>query len=204
MSLILIGAGGHARVVFDALLELGHDPARISVRADRKQSFAGMDVAVPEIVPEIRGADSHVAIGENATRHALMERVRASGGVPTSLLHPRSVVSSSASVGAGTFVAAGACVSAMASLGDGVIVNHGAIVDHDCIVGASAHVAPGAVLGGAVKVGRFVLVGANSTILPGLQVGERAIVGAGSVVTKDIPAGGIWIGTALVQEGPRS
>lgn len=37
-------------------------------------------------------------------------------------------------------------------------------------------------------------IGAGSTILPGLTIGENAIVGAGSVVTKDIPAGELWLG----------
>lgn len=37
-------------------------------------------------------------------------------------------------------------------------------------------------------------IGANATILPGVTIGENAMIGAGSVVTKDIPSGELWIG----------
>ena len=37
-------------------------------------------------------------------------------------------------------------------------------------------------------------IGAGSTILPGLTIGENSIVGAGSVVTKNIPSGEVWLG----------
>jgi acetyltransferase-like isoleucine patch superfamily enzyme len=38
-------------------------------------------------------------------------------------------------------------------------------------------------------------IGASVTFLPGVVVGENAFVGAGSLVTKDIPAGEIWMGS---------
>lgn len=37
-------------------------------------------------------------------------------------------------------------------------------------------------------------IGAGSVILPGLTIGERAFIAAGSVVTKDVPAGELWMG----------
>ena len=37
-------------------------------------------------------------------------------------------------------------------------------------------------------------IGAGSTILAGVTIGEGAMVGAGSVVTKDVPAGELWLG----------
>ena len=44
------------------------------------------------------------------------------------------------------------------------------------------------------KVCKGATIGAGSVILPGLTIGERAFVAAGSVVTKDIPAGELWMG----------
>lgn len=44
------------------------------------------------------------------------------------------------------------------------------------------------------KICKGASVGAGSTLLPGITIGENALIGAGSVVTKDVPAGEIWVG----------
>ena len=198
MRTVLIGAGGHAKVVFEAMKAMGINSADIIVRADKDQDFMGAAVKTPEILSSMAGLQCHVAIGNNAVRHDLSDRIRASGGGLLRVVHPRAILSVSATVGDGTLVAAGACVAAMAHVGEGVIVNHGAIVDHDCAVGDMTHIAPGAVLGGAVSVGSLTLIGSNAVVLPGVQIGDNVIVGAGSVVTKTIPSGHVWIGAALL------
>ena len=40
-------------------------------------------------------------------------------------------------------------------------------------------------------------IGANSTIICGVTIGENAFVAAGSIVTKDVPDGMMWVGTEL-------
>lgn len=44
------------------------------------------------------------------------------------------------------------------------------------------------------KICKGATIGAGSTLLPGITIGEKAMIGAGSVVTKDVPAGEIWVG----------
>lgn len=44
------------------------------------------------------------------------------------------------------------------------------------------------------KVCKGATIGAGSTILPGIEIGENSMVGAGSVVTKSIPSGEVWVG----------
>ncbi len=200
MTVVLIGAGGHAKVVYDALLAIGHAPSQIMVRAEKPSEFMGKVVETPEIPVDAVGNDCHVAIGANETRQTLIERLGTAKASPLLVVHPRADISSSAMVGAGTFVAANACVAALAKLDEGVIVNHGAVVDHDCSVGRAAHIAPGAVLGGSAQVGRLTLIGANATVLPGLHIGNNVIVGAGSVVSKDIPNNRVWIGKSLLHK----
>ena len=198
MRAVLIGAGGHAKVVFEALIAAGHDRAAITLRADQELEFIGRPVATPECLPDMSGTCCHVAIGNNAVRAVLLSRVTEAGGGLLKVLHPRAHVSPSAVVGGATLVAAGAVVGPEARLGTGVIVNHGALIDHDCRVGDFTHIAPGAVLGGAVRVGRAVLIGSNATVLPGLEIGDNVVVGAGSVVTKDISCGQVWVGTTIL------
>jgi sugar O-acyltransferase (sialic acid O-acetyltransferase NeuD family) len=192
--IILIGAGGHARVVLDTLLLSGVAPERIAVRDARAGgSVLMLTATAPEIDASMAGAAFHIAIGNAEVRERLFAAAIEAGGTPLTIVHPRATVSPFATLERGSFVAASAVVAPGASVGEGVIVNHGAIVDHDCAVGDFAHIAPNATLGGAARVGARSLIGAGAAVLPAVAIGMDTIVGAGSVVTLGI-AGGTWIG----------
>ncbi len=193
-----MGAGGHARVVMDAFLLGTTEPVRASF-ADDDPSLWGTAVlgcpvlgaADPAVLPLGR---FHVAIGHNGSRRRLMERLREVGALPFGVVHPSAQVSRFATVGTGSFIAAGAVVAPAAEIGDGVIVNHGAVVDHDCRVGDFSHIAPNATLAGGARVGRNVLVGAGARVMVGVSVADDAIVGAGAVVLHDVPARAVVAG----------
>ena len=189
----LVGAGGHGRVVLDALLLCpGWNEARIVVRDDRTDLagtlLLGCRVEVPARPAQLHAGWVHVAIGDARLRKALLER----SGLPPArwltVCHPRGVVAASAVVAEGGFLAALALVGPCARIGKGVIANHAAVIDHDCQIGDFCHIGPNATLGGGVMVGRAVLVGAGATLLPGVRVGDGAIIGAGAVVLRDVPA----------------
>jgi sugar O-acyltransferase (sialic acid O-acetyltransferase NeuD family) len=193
--ILLLGAGGHAKVVLDALLLTGFVRADIDV-ADDSVALHGRDfVGAPVLQPaDCAGQRFHVTIGVPRARERVFQRLQAAGRLPLNVVHPKASVSPLAALGRAVFVAAQAVVGPAARLGDSVIVNHGAVVDHDCVVGAFSHIAPNATLGGNVRIGRRVLVGAGATILPGVEVGDDSIIGAGAVVTGTVGAGGTWIG----------
>lgn len=197
--LYLIGAGGHGKVVLDALLMNGISIESLCVRdsnpAIQPVDFLGVVVNVPAVVTEIRNHYFHVSIGNCRTRMRLYHEILAVGGVPHSVMHPRSCVARSASIGAGSFVAAMGIVGPSARVGPGCIVNHGAVVDHDCVVGDFCHIAPNATLGGGVQIGDGVLIGSGANLLPGIRIGENAVIGAGAVVTRDVRAGDVCVGT---------
>jgi sugar O-acyltransferase (sialic acid O-acetyltransferase NeuD family) len=186
----LLGAGGHARVVADALACLGWQPGRVVLRDDRVelagQLVMGSRVEVPLPLPAPAAAWVHGTVGTPAVREACLQR----SGVPVerwlTVVHPRAVVSGAAQLGAGSFVAATAVVAPAAVVGRSVIVNHGAVVDHDCVVGDFCHIAPKAALGGGVHIGRGVLVGSGATLRLGIRVGD--------VVVRDVPAGAVVMG----------
>jgi len=195
--LVLIGAGGHARVVFDALR--GQRWQTIEVRDDRdrpgSEQFDGLPAISPAIPRTIgTNAQFHVAIGRNDVRREFGERLLGAGAILATVIHARACVSKTATLAGGCFVAANAIVAPAANIEAGVIVNHAATVDHDCKVGAWTHLAPGAVLGGGVSVGSGVLIGAGAILLPGITVGDGAVVGAGAVVTRDVSARAIVAG----------
>lgn len=205
MRALLIGAGGHAKVVLDAWLQADRD-AQIEVRDDRHEVRMLLErpVSHPAVPASTSVTLAHVAIGQNRIRQDIGARLSALGPVLVSVIHPAAHVSGYAEVGRGAFVAARAIVAAGAVVGAGVIVNHGAVVDHDCMVGDWAHLAPGSVLGGAVSIGRRVLVGSGAVILPGVKVGDDAVVGAGAVVTKDVGEGQYWVGVPARKLYPES
>jgi sugar O-acyltransferase (sialic acid O-acetyltransferase NeuD family) len=204
---VIIGAGGHGKVVLDAYLR-ARPGATVELRDDAPEKSGmyvlGVRVTVPVGHLAHLGAPCHVAIGDNGRRRGLGVTILDAGLALVSIVHPEASVSAHASIGRGAFIAARAVVAPSARVEDGVIVNHGAIVDHDCRVGAWSHVAPGAVLGGGVAIGRACLVGSGAVVLPGVAIGDEAFVGAGAVVTRDVPTGVTVVGAPAKEAHDRN
>ncbi len=196
--LYLIGAGGHCKVVIDALGKSGLSFAVVRVRdgnpAREGEAFMGFRIETPDVAADLGGELFHLAIGDCGVRAQRHSAIVALGGAPHTIIHPSAVISGSATVGAGSFIAAGAIIGPEAKVGASVIVNHGAVVDHDCVVGDFCHIAPNATLGGGVVVGNGVLIGSGAVVLPMLSIGEGAVIGAGAVVTRSVGPNQIWVG----------
>lgn len=199
---IVLGSGGHGRVVADLIRAVGDDvlgyvdadPAKLGWIADD----AGRCVVAAEaeylshfnrgaLIPGLNGHATALAIGDNTARGRLLSRLSAAE-LPA-LIHPSAALSPSARLGPATVVLAQAVVNARACLGGGVILNSGAIVEHDCVLGDAVHISPGAVLCGKVRIGERTWIGAGATVIPGVVVGSDAVVGAGSVVLRDVADG---------------
>jgi sugar O-acyltransferase (sialic acid O-acetyltransferase NeuD family) len=186
----IAGAGGHAKVVVDALKN--RNPDRLLVVSDDRalasaMTLQGLPVVSPLLGPPVRqGQAIHVALGRNRLRQKISLEAEGLGFTLESITHPAACIATTASVGSGTLVAARAVVGPDARVGRGCIVNHGAIVDHDCSVGDWVHISPGVVLGGEVVVGEGAMVGTGAIVLPGRRIGAWAVVGAGAVVTRDV------------------
>ena len=200
--LAIIGAGGHAKVVLDALLNLGWRNVSLDIYSEDKNEvgwdFSGYPVRYLSSAA-LTGQQFHVAIGSNAVRHRITDAICKVGGSPLSIVHPRAIVSATSRIGAGSFVAAGSIIGPSAILGAGCIVNHGSVIDHDCRLDNYVHIAPGATLGGAATIMADVLVGAGANVLPKVTVGSAALIGAGAVVHRDIPAGSTYVGVPARQ-----
>jgi sugar O-acyltransferase (sialic acid O-acetyltransferase NeuD family) len=195
--LVLVGAGGHAKVVCEALIADHWPKQNIAVCTEDPgqvgSSFMDFTVArLSDIEQEIHLF--HVCIGDNHRREQLTDGLTRKGGRPLTIAHPAALVSATASVKEGAFVAAGAILAAESIIGRGAIVNHGAIVDHDVMLGDFVHIAPGATLAGRVQVGARTLVGAGANLLPGVFVGADATVGAGAVLRDSVPGGSVFAG----------
>jgi UDP-perosamine 4-acetyltransferase len=200
---IILGGGGHAKVLIDAIQADGK--VEVIAILDHDPALAGKNIlGVPvrgsdEMILELAGeADSFIvgigSVGNPSARMKLFENALAAGLRPLTVIHPKAVVSPHAKIGAGCMLYAGSIVNPDASIGRNVIINTGAIIEHDCIIGDHVHVATGARLAGTVKVGMGAHIGAGAVIRQKGEVGEFAVVGAGAVVVKPVRPGEIVVG----------
>jgi sugar O-acyltransferase (sialic acid O-acetyltransferase NeuD family) len=176
---VLIGAGGHARTVCDAITAAGDVVVSYVDPADAPwQKAPRIDEA--KIPPR-----SNVALGIGGTapdalrrRLNLLDRFLSGGHHAPAIIHPRAILGEDVEIGPGAAVLTGGIVNSGVRIERGAIVNSGAIVEHDSHVGAGTHVAPGAILLGAVTVGACSMIGAGSVVLPGATVAAETIVKA--------------------------
>ncbi len=193
MKTILIGAGGHGRVLMEAWA-----PNVFAGILDRRNDVTHIQ-SVPIVGGDEKLADlvsmgfTHFVIGVGsakscARRQALFEQALAVGLLPQTVLHPEAWVSPSAQFAAGCQILPRAIVHTSAVLAENVLLNTGAIVEHDGVIGAHSHIATGAVLCGEVRVGEACHIGAGAVVRQGIQIGARAVVGAGAVVVRDVPS----------------
>jgi len=197
-SILVLGAGGHGKVVADCALSCGLVVAGFVDDAVRPGlQILGIPVLGPmSELPRLRAAAGAVvvAIGDGATRVGLIEHSRSIGLRIPALIHPSATVSRFASIDDGTLVLAQAAINAGAQVGLGVIINTGATVDHDCIVGDGVHVCPGAHLAGNVRIGRFSWIGIGSCVKQGTVIGRNSVIGAGAAVVSDVADGTTVVG----------
>jgi sugar O-acyltransferase (sialic acid O-acetyltransferase NeuD family) len=190
-----LGAGGHAKVVIEALEAAGGYEIVGLLDPNRTGSVLGIPVLGDDALLERQYHEgvTHAFIGlggagDTAPHRRLYELAKSHGFEIVSVVHPSAVVSRSAQVGEGATVLAHAVVGAEARLGDDVIVNTGAIVEHDCRVGDHVHVASGAALASGVEIGEGAHIGIGASVRQGVRIGSRSLVGAGAAVVEDVEA----------------
>jgi sugar O-acyltransferase (sialic acid O-acetyltransferase NeuD family) len=199
---VLIGGGGHARVVASLLRKLGsHDLVGYTALAEGPTTlgmpYLGDDGALEGLVAAGRVDAAALGIGivrVGEARGALRRRLGACGLALPALVSPHAVVDEDVALMPGAVVMDGAIVHPGTRVGAGTIVNTHATIEHDCAVGDDCHVAPGAVLCGGVSVGAGSIIGANACVLPGVRIHEDCLVAAGATVVADLERPGTYVG----------
>lgn len=205
LSLLMLGSGGHARVLLEVLEEAGHDLNGVvaptldgSVLPDRFTFVSDEDV-IADFAPTsyllINGLGS---AGDLGLRDSVFQKFKSAGFNFLQLQAQTAHISESATLFEGVQVMHQAVVHSDAVVEDNAIINTGAIVEHHCVVGTSSHIAVGAVLCGNVEVGSKTHVGANATVIQGVKIGSNCIIGAGAVVLHDVPDNSIAVGVPAV------
>lgn len=197
--LVIIGAGGHGRVVAALAQRVGH-PVGGFLECSNEPMVEGYPIlGGDEYLDATPTRDIHIAmgLGSRATwlrRWTLCEHIDGLGLSAPQLMDPDATLAASAEIGRGTQVLMGARVQHGASIGEWCVVNTAAVIEHDCRIDSHTHVAPGAVLCGGVTVGEGTFIGAGSVVKEGVTIGSRATVGLGAVVIRDVADGQTVLG----------
>lgn len=194
----IIGAGGHAKVVADAILANGNyqifgffdDTASLWGTA-----LFGCPVLGPTNTWQNYSIDAFiVGLGDNSKRKRHFDHLKSAGATLVTITHPRATLAKGVTLGEGVVVLANVVVNSGAEIGPNSILNTACTIDHDCVVGAHAHIGPGVNIAGEVRMGEGAFAGTGANIIPGVSVGNWAVIGAGVVVTRDVDQGTVVVG----------
>lgn len=191
--LVVIGAGGHGKVIIDNALKNGYT---VICFVDDNSTGDCMGFPIVGTSSEIQrlndgNTDFIIGIGNNAARKAIAEKYKVNW---ISIVHPSAQIATDAEIGRGTVVMANAVINVSAKIGEHCIVNTGAIVEHDCVIEDYVHISPGAKLGGTVHIERQTHIGIGATVRNNIEICGNCVIGAGAVVVKDIGVGGVYVG----------
>lgn len=190
-SLLILGAGGHGKVVSDIASMTGKWDS-IAFLDDREDIKAVLGFPV---IGKCRDYGSYketfkyaiVAIGKNEVRLEWLQKLSKVGFAIPNIIHPFSSISRQCRIGEGTVVMAGVVVNSCASIGKGCIINTSSSIDHDCVLDDGVHISPGVHVGGTVKIGKYSWLCIGSSIANNITIGRSAVVAAGSAVIHDVP-----------------
>ena len=195
-KIIIVGAGGHAKVLLNAL-QLSS--ATVLGLTDADPSKHGSTILGCPVLGDdtiIDAYDYNVvrliigigSTGPGSARQGAFEHFQAKGFAFSNCVHPSASVAPDVKLSSGSQIMAGAVVQPSCEIGVNSIINTNASIDHDCRIGAHVHIAPGAVLSGSICVAHKAHIGIGASIIQGINIGEAAMVAAGATVIHDVPA----------------
>jgi len=135
------------------------------------------------------GTDSKPKVYEYFAKRLGIEK-----GQLVKLIHPSSVISTSAEIEDGAIIEALTVISACTIIGFANTIKRNCSIGHHCILGDYVTINPGVTVSGNVTIGNNTLIGSGAVIRDFVSIGSNTLIGAGSVVVKDIPDNSIAFG----------
>jgi sugar O-acyltransferase (sialic acid O-acetyltransferase NeuD family) len=201
-EIVVIGGGGHAKVVVAILRKL--EKYSIKGYTDLKDrgdlsgvSYLGTDSDFVNSA-NLRRENAALAVGQvglGKVRCEIWSRIASKGMIFPAIVSPNSIVNEGVAIDEGVLVMDGSVVNSGAKLGRGVIANTHCTIEHDVILAEWVHLGPGATVCGDVTIGRFSMIGAGATVIEGKSIASEIIIGAGATVVDDLLEPGIYVGT---------
>ncbi|MGH0429616.1 acetyltransferase [Bacillus hominis] len=194
MKILIIGCGGHSKVVKDIILSnegyeiVGYlDDLYTGITIIDNLYFGAIEDA-REIINKFNDIKLVITIGNNKMRKEISEILNQPVSIYATLIHKTAIISPQAHIGYGTVIMPNVVVNADTIIGNHTIINTGSIIEHDNIIDDFVHISPHATLTGSITIEEGAHIGASATIIPGVRIGNWSIVGAGSVVINDFPS----------------
>lgn len=190
-KVLIIGAGGHSKVIVDILQQNMEYEIIGLVDQSGKSGFWGIPVVgndsdLARLRNEMHVNYAFVALGNGQLREKVTQKAMAAGYELINIISRDAIISSHARIGRGTVIMPGAVVNADVVIGESCIINTNASVDHECRIGDYSHVAPGCALSGKTKIGRQCMLGTGCRVIDEIYIGDNTIIGAGAVVKDSI------------------
>lgn len=188
-KVIIIGAGGHGKVIADIVKRSGDE---IAGYLDDQKTGVFNGYRILGTTKAIGKWDGFyfAAVGNNRTRQSIMNR----DVKWYSAIHPSAVIAEDVVLREGIAIMANAVINAGSQIGRGAIINTAATVDHDCVIKEFAHISPGVHLAGTVTVGERTWLGISAAVINNATIGNDVVIGAGAVVLDSINAQGTYLG----------
>lgn len=188
---IIIGNGGHARVLVDILLLQKREIIGYTAPDEENNPYSitylGGDEEILKYDPqEIELVNALGSISDTKPRANIFNFFKPKGFRFSTTIHPSAVISETATLGEGVQIMAGAVIQPFVNIADNTIVNTSTCIDHDCFIDKHCHIAPGCVLSGGIKIGEGTHIGTGAKIIQNISIGKNVLVGAGSLVLRDI------------------
>ncbi len=197
--IVIVGAGGYARAIHDAIT--GEDVYDVLGFVDNHaiagQLFCGLPVQLEsDFVASGYNGGIVVGLGDNALREKVVLGLRKrlpNTSFPV-ITHPRAIVSRSARIGHGSVILGGAVVGANVEIGEFGSIWSNAVIEHDSIASDFVTLAPSATTGGSVTIGARTFLGLGCQILHNIRVGSDCVISAGAVVSSNVADLSVMIG----------
>jgi sugar O-acyltransferase (sialic acid O-acetyltransferase NeuD family) len=198
MRIAIVGAGGHGKVIADAVLACGTDNLAGFLDDDSSlwgRTHFGFPVLGPTDSWQTHSIDAIVVgIGENMARKRQFDKLKAAGAKLATVVHPSATFGKGVVVDDGVVAFAQVVVNPNTHIGANTILNTASTVDHDCVIGAHCHLAPGVRIAGDVALGEGVFAGIGAVVIPGISIGPWSVIGAGAVVIRGAAEGAKLVG----------
>lgn len=186
-KLVLVGGGGHAKVILAAIQACNHMQPTYEVMGIYDDAQQEIILGLPRLgslqdLAELTDEAVTVvlAIGSNALRAQLASEH--SHVQFATIIHPTAVIEPDVKIGDGTVVMAGTIIQASVQVGQHCIINTGAILDHDVCIGNYSHIAQRVTLTDGVQVGQHCLLQAGTTVAPWHSITDGTIIPIGSKI----------------------
>ena len=194
--LIIIGAGGHGKVVADNALKNGYTDICF---VDDIMTGECMGFSIVGVCSDLNNlndgnTDFVIGIGNNKIRKTIAEKYNLNW---VTLIHPTAQIGYNVKIGSGSVINAYAVVNPCSQIGNHCIVNTAAIVEHDNTIDNYVHISPNAALAGTVTVGECAHIGIGASVINNIDICANCIVGAGAVVVKNIQESGTYVGVPI-------